>query len=91
MLTAIALALSLQASPPVTRHYVLHTGNHVNVTLHGARLRSWSLTRGGVVSINDIRSRDKTTALRITASAPGATAITVGCDAGQEVWLVDVR
>ena len=49
------------------------------------------LTRGGVVSIGDVRSRDKTTTLRITASAPGATAITIGCDAGQEVWLVDVR
>jgi len=90
MLTAIALALSLHASPPVTRHYVLYTGGHATVTVH-KRLRSWMLTRGGVVSIGDIHSRDKATTFRITASAPGATAITVGCDAGQEVWLVDVR
>lgn len=92
MLTVLAMAFALQTQPPVTRHYVLHTGGHADVTLHGARLRSWSLTRGGVVSIGDIHSQDKKTTLRITASAPGATAITVACDhGGMEVWLVDVR
>jgi hypothetical protein len=92
MLTAIALALALQTQPPVTRHFVLHKGGHADVTLHSARLQSWSLTRGGVVSIGDIHSQHKRTTLRITASGPGATAITVGCDGGgREVWLVDVR
>ena len=91
MFAIVAMVLALQA-PPVARHYVFHTGGHADVTLHHARLQSWSLTRGGVVTIGDVRTHDKTTTLRITASSPGATAITVGCDNGhREVWLVDVR
>ena len=91
MLAAIALAFSLQTTPPVTRHFVLHAGAHTTVTLHHVRIRNWSITRGGVVSIGDIRSDAAKTTLRLDATAKGATAITIGCGAGQEVWLVDVR
>ena len=90
MFTALVIAAALQA-PPVTRHFVLHAHGHATVVLHAA-LRSWSLTRGNVVTVGDIRRHDKTTKVTITATAPGATAITVGCDGGgREVWLVDVR
>ena len=76
----------------VTHHFVLHAGGHAIVSLSNARLHDWSLTRSGVVSIGDIRTAGKKTTLRITASAPGSTAINVGCDGGhREVWLVDVR
>jgi hypothetical protein len=92
MLASLVLAFALQPTPPVTHHFVLHTGGHAIVKLSNARLHDWSLTRGGIVSIADIRTADKNTTLRITASSPGATAINVGCDGGhREVWLVDVR
>ena len=94
MLAAIAVAFALQGPPPppVTRHYVLHAGGHANVTVWNARLRSWSIARAGVATIGDVHGAPKKTTLRITATTPGSTAITVGCDGGhQEVWLVDVR
>jgi hypothetical protein len=88
----LVLAFSLQTAPPVTRHFVLHTGGHANVVVHHQRLRSWTMTRGGVVSIADIHASAAKTTLQINATAPGATAITVGCDGGGlETWLVDVR
>jgi len=94
MLAALSLALALQGPPPpppVTHHFVFHTGGQAVVKVP-ARLRSWSVTRPNVASLRDVQSVKNRSSLRITANAPGSTAITVGCDGGHgETWLVDVR
>ena len=93
MLAALAVAFALQAPPPppVTHHFVLHTGGHADVTVH-ANVRSWSNAHPNVASFSQIHRVKNASTMRLTATTPGKTAITVGCDAGhQEVWLVDVR
>ena len=88
---ALLAALALQAtSPPMTHHVVLHVGGHTTLTVHHAHLRRWSVANAGVVSLSDIRSMKTDTTVRLTATSPGSTSILVGCDHGEEVWLVDV-
>jgi hypothetical protein len=92
MFVALAFAAALQTQPPVTRHYVFHTGGHATITLQRTRINQWSVTRGNVVAVRDIHSDKGKTTLRLDATSPGATAITFRCDrGGEEVWLVDVR
>ena len=92
MLAALTLSLVALQGPPVTHHFVLHQGGHADVTLH-ANVRSWTSTRGAIVSFREIQFvKNRSSKVRLTATQPGRTAITVGCDGGRtEVWLVDVR
>ena len=91
LVAALALALQSAPPPPTTHHLVLHVGGHANVTLHNTHLRRWSIARAGVVSLSDIRTIKKDTAVRVTATNAGSTSVIVGCDnGGEEVWLVDV-
>ncbi len=93
MIAALVAFVAMITSPlpAPTRHFVLHEDGHATIIVHHKHLRAYWFTRGGVVSVERMRNVGSGTVMTFVATNAGSTAVTVNCDGGKEVWLVDVR